>query len=142
MNTTSMSDEFLKDLLSDVDAIQAPPATPSPRQRRAFREALGILVLDESKIVTVILKILARGRKDGGEIIAKLNEIDVRFEVEGEGVIFALLSRMEDQELILGGFNDTMTQRTYGLDSKGEILLNRSEDSVRNLSEHLAMLWA
>ena len=136
-----MSDEFLKDLLSDLDAMDAPPVVPSQRSRNKFRESIGLLVLDESKIVTVILKILKDGRLDGGEIIAELKDLDVRFEVDGDGAILALLAKMEDRELILGGFNEAMTQRTYGLDDKGEALLGRSEDSVRNLSEHLVTLW-
>ena len=137
-----MSDEFLKDLLSDVDAIQAPPAMPSQRQRKAFREAIGLSVLDERKIVTLILKILSKGRFDGGDIIVKLNELDVRFELEGEGAIFALLARMEEQDLILGAFDTAMTRKDYWIQDPGSKLLEQNSDKVRSVNGLVSALWA
>ena len=136
-----MSDEFFKDLLSDVDAIQAPPAVPSQRQRKAFREAIGLSVLDESKIVTLILMLLRRGSADGREIIAKLNALHVRFEVEGEGAILALLARMDEQQLIFGESHPARPQNDYCLLKYCEMLLQQNFQAVRNVNKYVAALF-
>jgi DNA-binding PadR family transcriptional regulator len=140
-----MNEDLLRELLITSKGVHAPPKEVPPELQQRFDAAIekycAPKVISESVMIRVLLKIVSEGRQDGGQIISKLNKAKVRLEHEGEGLIFALLARMEDQELILGGFDEAMTQRTYQVDEKGSDLLVKSPSSERNLIEQLALLW-
>jgi DNA-binding PadR family transcriptional regulator len=89
-----------------------------------------------------VLQILHNGRADGGQIIDKLKELKIRLELEGEGVVFALLAKMEERGVITGKFDEAMIRKTYQVEEKGSNLLNREAHSVRGINEQVGMLWA
>ena len=142
-----MNEEKLKELFSDLEAMDAPVTPPSAREWQLFRDALAaeqpqVQIITENQMKVVILQILSKGRADGGEIVEKLAELKIRLALEGEGVIFALLARMEDEELLAGTFDAAMFRKTYKVEERGSKLLESSEDSVRSLSDRIGMLWA
>jgi DNA-binding PadR family transcriptional regulator len=141
-----MNKELLKRLLIVSKAMDAPPMEPSERAKELFEAALArrqpVKVLSEKQMKVVILKILSKGRADGGEIIEKLHELKVWLDLKGEGVIFALLARMEEDDLLSGKFDDAMVRKTYRMEERGSKLLDANSDSVRVISEPLAMLWS
>ena len=142
-----MNEEKLKELFSDLEAMDAPVTPPSEREWRLFRDALAaeqprLQIITEDQMKVVILQILSKGRADGGEIVEKLAELKIRLADEGEGVIFALLARMEDEEFLSGQFDAGMVRKTYKVEERGSKLLESMADSVRSLSDRIGMLWA
>ena len=142
-----MNEEKLKELFSDLEAMDAPVTPPSSREWQLFRDALAaeqpqVQIITENQMKVVILQILSKGRADGGEIVEKLAELKIRLADEGEGVIFALLARMEDEEFLSGQFDAGMVRKTYKVEERGSKLLESMADSVRSLSDRIGMLWA
>jgi DNA-binding PadR family transcriptional regulator len=140
-----MNKKLLRELLIRSEGMHPTPREVSPELQARCDAILAkhaaSKVISESNMIVVLLQILSKGRADGDQIIEKLNEVKVHLELQGDGVIFALLARMEDEELILGEFDEAMTRKTYKVEEKGSALLNHNADSVRNLSQHLALLW-
>ena len=140
-----MNEELLKELLATAKAMDAPAVEPSPRAKESFAAMLAKYaptVLKDAQMQVVILKVLTQGRADGGEIISKLDELKVRHELQGEGVVYALLARMEEEGLISGRFDTAMTRKEYWIQDPGTKLLEKQSDAVRNVSGLVAALWA
>ncbi len=142
-----MNEEFLKQMLSDMEAMNASVTPPSSREWELFRSAMAAESIrdqevSESQMEVLILKILSSGRADGGEIAEELKKLKVHLATPGEGLIFALLARMEDEGVIIGGFNPEMTRKEYSLAERGRGLLERGSSTVQNLNPLVAALWA
>ena len=141
-----MNDDFLDDLILVAKAMDAPPKEPSERARELFEAALArrqpFTVVTEKQMRVIILQILTLGRSDGSEIVAKLHESKVKLELEGEGVIFALLSQMEEDGLLTGQFDPTMTRKTYRVETPGSTLLEKNAATVKTINAPVGALFA
>ena len=141
-----MNKKLLRQLLIRSEGMHPTPREVPPELKDRFDAILAKhaapQVISESNMIVVVLQILHNGRADGGQIIDKLKEMKIRLEQQGEGVIFALLSKMEERDLIIGKFDKAMVRKTYQVEEKGSNLLNREADSVRSINEQVGMLWA
>ncbi len=140
-----MSDELLKEILTIAKAMDAQPVSPPPRAQERFEAMLlknGPKVLTESEMRTVILKLLSKGRADGGEIADAIAGLRLRLAEKGDGLVFALLGRMEEEGIVKGEFDQPMTRKTYTIQTKGTALLEKGQAGVLGLSESLGRLWA
>ena len=142
-----MNDDFLDDLILVAKAMHAPPKEPSERARELFEAALArrqpFEIVSEKQMQVIILQLLPKGRFDGGQIIEKLNELKYRVNLEGDGVIYALLARMEEENLIIGKFDETMVRKIYQIDKpKGTQLLERNSAFARTSGERINAILA
>ena len=142
-----MNDDFLDDLILAAKAMNAPPREPSERAKEMFEAALArrqpFEVVSEKQMRVIILQLLTKGRFDGGEIIDKLNALKYRLKLEGDGVVYALLARMEEEDLINGTFDPAMTRKTYALDeAAGSKLLQENSALARNSEARVFALFA
>lgn len=131
-----MNDDFLNDLILVAKAMDAPPNEPSERAKELFEAALArrqpFEIVSEKQMRVIILQLLTKGRFDGGQIIEKLNELKYRMNLEGEGVIYGLLARMEEESLVIGKFDEAMVRKIYRIDEpKGTKLLEKSSALAR-----------
>ena len=99
-------------------------------------------VVSDKQMKVIILQILSKGRFDGGEIVEKLNESKVRLATQGDGVIYALLSEMEEADFISGAFDAAMVRKTYERAARGKELLKKNAASVQGINEPVAALFA
>jgi DNA-binding PadR family transcriptional regulator len=141
-----MNDDLFRELLITSEGMKAPPREVPPELKERFERAIDLhckpQVLTEIQMRLVILQVLAKGRLDGAEIVEKLDALKIKLADEGEGVILALLARMEDEGFVSGNFDEAMVRKIYRVEEHGSSLLNRNADAVRNLSPQIAMLWA
>jgi DNA-binding PadR family transcriptional regulator len=143
-----MNNEYLKRLLIISKAIDAPPEEPSERATELFEAALArrqpFTVKSEKQMKVIILQLLKKGgRLDGAEILEKLEALRCRLKLEGDGVIYALLARMEEENLVIGKFDSAMVRKTYQMDdTKGRLLLKKNLASEGMESERIDAVFA
>ena len=141
-----MNNEYLKRLLIITKAIDAPPEEPSERAKELFEAALArrksFHVVTEDQMKVIILQLLSKGMSDGAQIIEKLSERKVKLELQGEGVIYALLATMEEDRLIIGKFDDVMVRKEYKIETAGTSLLQQSAASVQTINPSIQALFA
>lgn len=143
-----MNNEHLKSLLIISKAIDASPEEPSERAKELFEAALArrqpFTVKSEKQMKVIILQLLKKGgRLDGGEILEKLEALRCRLELQGDGVVYALLARMEEENLVIGNFDSAMVRKIYQMDdTKGKSLLDKNLASTGVDIERINAIFA
>ena len=140
-------DKFLKDNLWAADALLAEPVKPPERVQARFEAAFKEMFPDapagddaasaiEPKLLSiqeirlVILKTLTEGTATGSEIIDRLAELHLEFEVKGDGAIFGILHGMEADSVISTRFEESTATTRYQITEKGSGLLRREESAA------------
>ena len=142
-----MNDDFLDDLILVAKAMDAPPKEPSERAKELFEAALArrqpAKVVSDKQMQVLILQLLkAGGRLDGGTIIDKLDDLKVKIALQGEGVIYALLSEMEEDGFIAGAFDAAMARKSYEIQNQGTDFLHRHAADVQTINAPVAAIFA
>lgn len=134
----------LEALLRQVGPLVArladPPAGQPDRLRAAFDQVLNeefpqVRELTEKQMEALLLKLIGEQPADGFELITSLGKAHFKLKGVGEGAVYGLLAKLEENGLVEGRWRESSAamKKSYYLTDSGTRLLKRELASAGEL---------
>lgn len=133
--TDEQFESLLREAAPKLAAMQRTTLVLTPERAARLTERLSSVRafsehLTTEKLQLLIVQLLRHQPMDGSELLSRLSQARVRFDLLGEGQIYSLLYLLEEEGLIEGmeAAGETRVLRIYHLTSKGKNLASVSVD--------------
>ncbi len=131
---------LLRQVAPLMPKLADPPAGQPDRVRAAFERALEkkfpqVRELTEKQMESLLLKLIADQPADGFELITGLGKAHFKLKGVGEGAVYGLLSKLEENGLVEGRWRESSStmKKSYYLTDSGTRLLKRELASAGEL---------